>query len=162
VRLVLESLWRYGALVRGERLHLRRERVGSAFALFDGRVYRVFRETNAPLDSAERASFEVTFRLRLIGSARLPHWLFERLCILTTPFWSGFRGFGTKLWMVDPQGRAYAGIYEWGGTQAAHSYLRVLLPVLRVVSVPGSVDFRLHADTALEDFLASRRRPGSP
>ncbi len=159
MRLVLESLRRYGALVRSDRLHLYGERVGSSFRLFDGRLYRVFRETRAPLAGSARTSFEVTFRLRLIGSARAPHWLFERLCILTTPFWSGFSGFGTKLWMVDPQTRGYAGIYEWAGVEAAKAYLGVLLPILRFVSVPGSVDYRLHGDTGLSDFLASRRPP---
>jgi hypothetical protein len=161
MRLVLGSLWRYCRLVGSHRLRLRRERVGSSFRLFDGRLYRVFRETRAPMASTAPTSFEVTFRLRLIGSARAAHWLFERLCILTTPFWSGCEGFGTKLWMVDPQSRGYAGIYEWGGVEAARSYLRVLLPILRFVSVPGSVDYRLHADTGLSDFLASRRPPDS-
>jgi hypothetical protein len=157
VRLVLGSLWRYCGLVMSHRLRLRHERVGSGFGLFDGRPYRIFRETTAPLPPGARTAFEVVFRLRLIGSASAPHWLFERLCILTTPFWSGFPGFGTKLWMVDPQTRGYAGIYEWAGVEAASSYLRVLLPILRLVSVRGSVDYRLHADVELSEFLASRR-----
>lgn len=107
---------------------------------------------------------EVCFRLRLIGSARAPHWLFQRLCIFTTPFWSGFDGFGTKLWMVDPHTCGYAGAYEWGATATARAYLDVLLPILCAVSVPGSVVYELHPAVQLDGFLREReplheRRP---
>ncbi|HUB73131.1 MAG TPA: hypothetical protein VL979_03720 [Solirubrobacteraceae bacterium] len=99
---------------------------------------------------------EVGFRLKLIRSAAILHWLFQRLCVLTTPFWSGFHGFGTKLWMFDSQTSSYAGIYEWSSAAAAHTYLAVLLPVLRAVSVPGSVFSEVHAGTRIADFLRSR------
>ena len=99
---------------------------------------------------------EVGFRLKLLGSAAVPHCLFQRLCILTTPFWSGFDGFGTKLWMVDPNTRSYAGIYEWRDADHARTYLRVLVPVLRAVSVHGSVFAETHADAHLAAFLSER------
>ncbi len=133
-------------------------RLGQSYRLCDGRSYRVFRETVRPLPDGPRAVIEVGFTLKLVRSASLPHWMFQRLCILTTPFWSGFEGFGTKLWMVEPRAGRYAGIYEWGGADAAHAYLDVLLPVLRFVSVSGSVFSELHPDTELADFLPERRR----
>jgi hypothetical protein len=155
-RRVLASLPRYGVLVAGGALRLRRQRLGHSYRFFDGRLYRVFRETVTPLGAEQRTVVEVGFRLRLIGSAAAPHWLFQRLCILTTPFWSGFEGFGTKLWMVEPRTRDYAGIYEWGPVATAQRYLDVLLPVLRVVSVPGSVNCQLHPGAELEGFLRER------
>lgn len=159
-RLVLSSVVRFPLLLAGRRLRLRRERLGHGFGLCDGNLYRVFRETVRPLPSEQRTVIEVGFRLRLIRSAAGPHFLFQRLCILTTPFWSGFEGFGTKLWMVDPATRGYAGIYQWGAAADARAYLRVLLPVLRAVSVAGSVFHELHPDAELEEFLRERGRGG--
>jgi hypothetical protein len=112
-QLVLSSLAAFPGLAARGRLRLRTERLGRSYRLCGGRSYRVFRETVRPLPDERRTVIEVCFRLKLIRAARLPHWLFQRLCILTTPFWSGFDGFGTKLWMVDPDTGSYAGIYQW-------------------------------------------------
>jgi len=160
VQLVLGSLASFPGLVARDSLELRRERLGRLFWLCDGHSYMVFRETVRPLPVRERTVIEVGFRLRLIGSAPAPHWLFQRLCILTTPFWSGFEGFGTKLWMVDPSTRSYAGIYQWGSHRAARAYLGTLLPILRAVSVPGSVFSEVHPGRELTPFLERRAAPG--
>lgn len=157
-RLVLSSAVHFPYLVVSDRLQLRHERLGDAYRLFDGRSYRVFRETTRALSDEPRTVVEVTFRLRVIRSAQAPHWLFERLCTLTTPFWSGFDGFGTKLWMVEPRSRSYAGIYEWRSPALAGAYLEVLLPVLRAVSVPGSVASEVHSDARLPAFLHGREQ----
>ncbi len=153
---VLRSLVRFGGLATRYELSLCDQRLGHSYRLIDGHGYRVFRETTRRLDREPRCAIEVGFRLRLIGSATLPHWLFQRACILTTPFWSGFEGFGTKLWMVDPETRSYAGIYAWASAPTARGYLDVLLPVLRAVSVSGSVFSQVHEDRAFEDFLQER------
>lgn len=157
-RLVLSSLASFPELAAHHELRLATGRLGSSYRLCDGHSYRVFRETVRPLPDQRRAVIEVGFRLKLIGSAPAPHWLFQRLCILTTPFWSGFDGFGTKLWMVEPHTRSYAGVYEWGGDTTAQRYLDVLLPVLRIVSVADSVFCELHSDTELGGFCASAKR----
>jgi hypothetical protein len=154
--LVLSSLGRFAALVANHRLQLRKERLGSTYHLCDRHSYRVFRETVSALTAETPTVVEVGFRLRFIDSAEMAHRLFQRLCILTTPFWSGFDGFGTKLWMVDPQTFSYAGIYEWRDADTARTYLAVLLSVLRVVSVPGSVFAELHPATKLRTFLGGR------
>jgi hypothetical protein len=157
--LLLSSLAAFPGLVSRHELRLSEDRLGRDYRLCDGHCYRVFRETVRPIPDESRTVIEVGFRLRSIDSARMAHWLFQRLCILTTPFWSGFCGFGTKLWMVDPQTCGYAGIYEWGTPASARAYLDVLLPILRVVSVRGSVFSEVHPDTVLEGFL-SERSPG--
>ncbi len=155
---MLGSLARFLGLARRHELRLRTDRVGRDYRLLDQQVYRVFRETVRDPWSAERGAsvIEVCFRLRFAGSSRVGHWLFQRACILTTPFWSGFAGFATKLWMVEPETGSYAGIYQWGGPATARAYLAVLLPVLRAVSVPCSVTYELHPDARLAEFLGSR------
>lgn len=158
-RLIACSLAAFPRLASNHELRLQRERVGRSYGLCDGHAYRVFRETVRPLPSESRTVIEVGFKLRLIRSASVPHWLFQRMCILTTPFWSGFDGFGTKLWMVDPHTHSYAGIYEWSNPAAARTYLEVLLPVLRAVSVSGSVFSELHPGRDLAGFLGERERP---
>jgi hypothetical protein len=155
-RLVLSSLGEFPGLVGRHELRLGEDRVGRSYRLCDGHSYCVFRETVRPIYDERRTVIEVGFSLKSIRSWRMAHWLFQRLCILTTPFWIGFRGLGTKLWMVDPRTCSYAGIYEWGGPVAAHAYLDVLLPILRVVSVRGSVFSEVHPDTSLESFLRER------
>ncbi len=155
---MLRSLVGFGRLASAHELRLRGERLGREYRLFDGHAYRVFRDTVRRLPDERHgvSVIEVCFRLRWIDSSRVAHWLFERACILTTPFWSGFDGFATKLWMVDRETGAYAGIYQWGDAATARAYLAVLLPVLRAVSTPGSVAFEVHADTRLEEFLGGR------
>jgi hypothetical protein len=121
--------------------------------------FEVFRETvsRAPdREDAEHVVLVVGFRLRLIGAFAPAHWLFQRACIMTTPFWSGLRGFRVKLWMVDPETKDYAGIYDWAGRGDAQRYLRALTPVLRAVSVSGSVWDRVE-DAPFEEFLLSSR-----
>lgn len=164
---MLRSLARFVRLAARHRLRLRSERLGRDYRLFDGHVYRVFRETERRLaeergDATRTSVVEVCFRLRWAGSSRVAHWLFQRACILTTPFWSGFDGFVTKLWMVEPGSGAYAGIYEWGEAHEARAYLAVLLPVLRAVSVRRSVAFELHDDARLDPFLDGRRAEAAP
>jgi hypothetical protein len=154
--LVLSSVAAFPALAARRELRLESERLGRSYRLCDGHSYRVFRETVRPLPDGPRTVIEVGFRLKLVRSATVPHWLFQRACICTTPFWSGFEGFGTKLWMVDPHTRSYAGIYEWSTPAAAHTYLDVLLPVLRALSVSGSVFSEVHPDTELAGFLRER------
>jgi hypothetical protein len=82
--------------------------------------------------------------VRLIASLAALHWLFQRACILTTPFWSGFRGFRVKLWLVEPRRKDYLGIYEWAGRANAERYARMLLCVLRPLSTAGSVWYEIH------------------
>lgn len=154
--LVLSSLAAFPGLAAGRRLRLGNTCLGRTYRVCDAHSYRVFRETVRPLADEPRTVIEVGFRLKVIRSALMPHRLFQRLCILTTPFWSGFQGFGTKLWMVDLDTHNYAGIYEWGTADAARAYLGVLLPVLRAVSVRGSVFSELHPDTELAPFLRER------
>lgn len=52
----------------------------------------------------------VGFHHRPLGVRPFPHWLFQRACVLTTPFWSGFRGFRGKLWLVNPETKTYLDI----------------------------------------------------
>jgi hypothetical protein len=155
-RLVLASLTAFPGLALRRELRLGRERLGRSYRLCDSRSYRVFRESVKPLPGEQRTVIEVGFRLKLVHSAAPAHWLFQRLCILTTPFWSGFDGFGTKLWMVDPQTCSYAGVYEWSSPAAARAYLSVLLPVLRAVSMSGSVFSEVHSGAAIAGFLRDR------
>lgn len=91
-------------------------------------------------------------RLALSSVARFPRLAVSR----SDTFLGGFEGFGRKLWMVDPHTCGYAGAYEWGAAAAASAYLDVLLPILRAVSVPGSVVYELHPGAELDGFLRER------
>lgn len=159
---VLCSLARSVGLAAAHEIRLSHEHHARNYQLADGHRYVVFRETVRRLDDDPQCVIEVGFRLRLIGSAALPHRLFQRACILTTPFWSGFDGFATKLWMVDPDTRSYAGIYAWSRSPAAQGYMDVLLPVLRAVSVRGSVFSEVHEHRELEELLRERSGRATP
>ena len=47
------------------------------------------------------------------------HAPFRVVCIITTPFFVGIRGFRSKLWMVDPETADFAGLYEWDDADTA-------------------------------------------
>ena len=110
-------------------------------------IYEVFRDTIGD-DGVEgaRCVLVVAFRLRVIGSFPPMHWLFQRVCLLTTPFWSGFRGFREKLWMVDPETKSYLGIYDWAGAENAKIYVDALVRVLRPISTKDSVWYEIVPD----------------
>lgn len=119
-------------------LELRHNRIGKLYSVERG-VYKIFRETERPIATGETVILVIGFRLKLIRSNRFLHWLFQRVCILTTPFWSGLAGFKTKLWMFDPETKNYLGMYDWRGKQDAQKYLDFLLPILNFFSVHGTV-----------------------
>lgn len=153
------SVARFLRLAASRVLRLRRDRVDALYRIEQGGTYRVFRETVSDDGTPERSAVLVVgFRLRVVRSNALLHWIFQRACILTTPFWSGFRGFRVKLWMVDPQSKSYLGIYDWAGEVNARTYADTLVRVLRPLSTPGSVWYELYPDQELEAFLRPRKQ----
>jgi hypothetical protein len=158
-RLAASSVAHFFRLATSGALRLRRDRVGELYRVEHGGTYRVFRETVSDDGTGEpSAVLVVGFRLRLVRSNPVMHWFFQRVCVLTTPFWSGFRGFRVKLWMVDPQSKDYLGIYDWSGAGNARTYADALVRVLRPLSTPGSVWYDLHPDQGLGEFLRTRKQ----
>ncbi len=152
---VLGSLRGYLHLIAAGDLRLWRARLGETYDVGDGDRYEVFRETVARGHTPARpVVLIVGFRLGLIRSSRPCHWLFRRLCILTTPFWSGFEGSRVKLWLASPATRGYLGIYEWRDASSAERYADVLGVVLRALSRRETVWHRLE-DGALESYLTA-------
>ena len=144
------------------RLHLQYHRLGTLYDIGDRGQFRIFRETTSSQTYPNTdVVLVVGFRLRVLGNSRLLHWLFQRVCLLTTPFWSGLRGFRVKLWMVDPATHNYLGIYDWAGQTAAQRYVDALLRVLRPLSVTGTVWSELRPRQSFENFLAIRQAAGS-
>ena len=147
----------FARLVLRRRLRLPRERLGVLVSLAGSTSFRVFRETcldpERPL--SDPAVLEVGFRLKAIGSSRLLHRVFQKVCILTTPFWAGVLGFSVKLWLVDATTCDYGGLYQWRDAADAERYVAALLPVLRFFSVPGSVWYRVTPHVSLEARLAT-------
>src|SRR5262249_6482623 len=112
-RLALQSARTFANLGGRHALRLRHARLGELYDLGARGEFGVFRETvRTGAGHDQPVVLVVGFRLKVIGSNPAAHWLFQRCCILTTPFWSGFRGFRVKLWMVDPVTKNYLGIYD--------------------------------------------------
>lgn len=154
-RLAFDSVRHFVSLVRQGALCQSPQRLKSAFRVDDERVYLVFRETDslaAPIQSP--TVLLVGFQLRVLGAQPLPHWIFQRCCLLTTPFWSGLPGFAVKLWMVDPVTKRYLGIYDWRGLANTLQYVDALARVLRPLSTPDSVWYRILPECALDSYLA--------
>jgi hypothetical protein len=129
------------ALLVRRRLHLHRDRIGTAIVLPNGRPYLVFRESSCDLPSAEpEVTLLVWFQLEGTGPDHpWRSWAFERESILNTLVYAGCRGFARKLWLVDRTTAGYAGLYTWHGHDAALRYASYITAVLRPLSVPGSV-----------------------
>ncbi|WP_166849199.1 YdhR family protein [Isoptericola sp. BMS4] len=152
-------------LARG-RVHLSRSHVGRVVRFADGTTARVYRETTADGDVAEPCVLVVAFRLRGVrGPAG--HALFRAESMLNTPLFVGFPGFVSKLWLADDQRGTYRGLYEWDGAARAEAYARSLWRVLALVSVRGSIDYRVvpgltrDAALAVPGALAGGRPPGA-
>lgn len=153
IKKAVVSTGRFVGLVGQKSLHLRRARVGTTYKINQTDPYTVFRETVCSKEITDRpVVLIVGFRLKLLRSNPVLHWLFQRGCILTTPFWSGFRGFKVKLWMVDPKAKNYLGIYQWLGRDNAQVYARSLMRVLRPLSTNASVWYEIHSQM-FDDYL---------
>lgn len=153
IRSAAISTSHYARLAATHALHLRQKHVGSSYRIAQRGTYTVFRETTNDAEyDMPPTILVVGFRLKLIRSNRSLHWLFQRLCILTTPLWSGMRGFHAKLWLVDTKTKNYLGIYDWRGVRDAGAYVALLKRVLQPFAVPGSVWYRAYTEP-LEQFL---------
>jgi len=155
-RLALASAGGFVDLVRARSISRPRSRLGKRYRTDRGGDYEVFRETISEDGAAGTpAVLVVGFRLKVIGSNPAAHWLFQRVCLLTTPFWSGFRGFRVKLWMVDRDSKNYLGMYQWAGEEHARTYAEALSRVLRPLSTRDSVWYDLYPDEPLDPFLSA-------
>lgn len=150
------SVWCFVGLVLAGNLHLSHRLLAKSYAIDEGGTYTVFRQTES-MDSVRDSPvvLVVGFRLKLIGNNRIMHWVFQRVCILTTPIWSGFKGFRVKLWMVDARTKNYIGIYKWAGKNHAQKYVNYLVPVLNIFSVSSSVWYNVY-EVDFEEYLIDR------
>jgi hypothetical protein len=138
-------------LARGQ-VHLPRGRIGLHVAFADGTTSRVYRETtvdNAP--ESDRCVLVVAFRLRAVRGRG--HRAFEVESLFNTPLFVGFTGFVSKLWLAADANGVYRGLYEWDRPELADAYVRALWWVLALVSVRGSIHYRVVPGIGREDVL---------
>jgi hypothetical protein len=155
--LVALSAARFTKLLLSRSLRQRRDHLAIPYAIEQGGNYLAFRETVSDDRTREpNVVLVVGFRLRGLRRQPVLHRIFQRVCLLTTPFWSGFRGFRVKLWMVDPDSKNYLGIYEWSGLANAKTYASSLVRILHPISTAGSVWYQIYPDQNLEPFLEAR------
>ena len=155
--LAATSVLRFSRFAWSDSFHLRRDRLGKSYRIDRGGEYTIFRESVLSRKPQNRVVLVVGFRLRFIRSIAALHWLFQRVCILTTPFWSGFRGFRVKLWMVDKKTKNYLGIYDWATSRDAKAYADTLVVVLHPLSTANSVWYEIEAGQDFEAYLDARR-----
>jgi hypothetical protein len=141
------------ALLARRRIHLPREWVGSRIRFADGTSARVYRETVVERDPPrDPCVLVVGFRLR--GVHGFGHAVFRAESLLNTPLFVGFPGFVPKLWMEHDGNEVYRGAYEWDGPDRAVSYACSLWRVLELVSVPGSIRYRVLPGLRRAEVLA--------
>jgi hypothetical protein len=105
----------------------------------------------------------IAFRLAALGSVPLLHAAFRRECVIHTPLFAGFPGFGSKLWLDDVDTGVYRGVYEWGGHELATAYAHRMVGLLAPFSTTGSARFHVVAGLPRDRFLADpSAAPGGP
>jgi hypothetical protein len=147
-RCVVRSL----GMLRRREVRTPGEHVDAWLRFADGSRARVYRETVVDQEPAEPAFIAVAFRLR--GVHGRGHAAFRVVSILNTPLFVGFPGFVSKLWLTADELGRYRGLYEWDGTERAQRYVRSLWRVLALVSVPGSIDYRVVPGVRRDDAVA--------
>jgi hypothetical protein len=134
-------------------VHLPRDHVGKCLRFADGTSARVYRETKVdhppPRDPCVLV---VTFRLRAVRG--WGHAVFRWESLFNTPLFVGFPGLVSKLWLAADEKGDYRGLYEWDGPQLAEAYARALWRVLALVSVRGSIAYRVLPGLTREPLLA--------
>jgi hypothetical protein len=139
------------------RTRLKTDRLHNLYKIDQGGTYTIFRETVSKSSNADKpVTLVVGFRLKLLKSNPIMHRIFQRVCILTTPFWSGSPGFKVKLWMVDPKTKNYLGIYDWAGEQKALDYVTGLVRILRPLSTQDSVWYEIYPQQ-FEQYLLDHK-----
>lgn len=147
------SVIRFWLLLITGRLHQPRRHMGGWITFANGSSAVVFRETVADQRRSDApAILVVEFRLRAVHG--WAHRLFERESVLNTPFFAGFPGFVSKLWLTQDENEVYRGIYEWDGAARAASYAEALRWILALVSVPGSIAYHVVPGETRSKFLA--------
>jgi hypothetical protein len=139
---LIRCVVRTARLLGQRRVHLPAERVGLRCGFADGTSARVYRDTVVDRGpTQDPCVLVVEFRLRLVRG--WGHTLFRWESLFNTPLFVGFPGFASKLWIAcDERGR-YRGVYEWDGPRLAEDYARALWHVLALVSVRGSIHYRV-------------------
>jgi hypothetical protein len=142
-------------LLRHRHVRLPAGQVGKVLRFADGTSARVYRETVVDRGATQDPCvLVVEFRLRAVRG--WGHAIFRWESLLNTPLFVGFRGFASKLWMADDERGRYRGLYEWDGPQLAEDYARALWRVLALVSVRGSIHYRVLPGLRRDEIL---RRP---
>jgi hypothetical protein len=141
------------AMLSRGRIHQPRANVGRRVRFADGSQTWVYRETAVEGTPQEPCVLVVSFRLRLVRGYRA-HALFRVASILNTPLFVGFPGFVSKLWFAHDSNGVYRGLYEWDGPDQAAQYARSLWRVLELVSVKGSIAYRVLPGLRRDELLA--------
>ncbi|OXR45737.1 hypothetical protein B7C42_02029 [Nocardia cerradoensis] len=148
-----------GLLAR-HRIRCPSRNVGTWLSFGDGTSAYVYRETVIDrIPSPEPCVLLVRFELW--GVRGRGHAWFRRESILNTVLFAGFPGLITKLWLAHDQRGVYRGLYEWDGAASADAYARALWRVLALVSVPGSIDYRVLPGLRRRDLPVTAARHGA-
>lgn len=138
------SVLKFLELIFSWSLHTSNHHIRQQYKAPDNKTYAVFRETSSDKEyEQQEVTLIIGFRLALIDSNRFFHWLFQRLSIFDTPIWVGFTGFKRKFWMVELETKDYLGMYRYQGKENAHKYAEYICAVLRPVSTPSSVWYKI-------------------
>lgn len=131
--------------------------VGTRLRFGDGTTGVVYRETVIPTAiPRETCVLVVEFQLRAVRRG-WAHAMFRRESLLNTLLFVGFPGFVSKLWLAHDEHGVYRGLYEWDGAERAQAYARALWRVLALVSVRGSIHYRVLPGLTRERLLAGSR-----
>lgn len=153
----LRCVAEFARLIARGRIHMPRAHRDMRLRFANDTTGRVYRETTVDRDPpAAPCVLVVEFRLRGIRG-ELGHRLFRAESLLNTPLFVGYPGFVSKLWLAHDEQGVYRGVYEWDGAERAAYYARCLWRVLEIVSVPGSIHYRVVPGVRRDDVLADPR-----
>jgi hypothetical protein len=144
-------------LLGRRRIHLPVQHVGMRLRFADGTSSWVYRETVVDRPPAgDPCVLVVEFRLRAVRGRG--HAIFRWESLFNTPLFVGFPGFVSKLWLAHDDHGVYRGLYQWDGPGRAEAYARALWWVLALVSVPGSIHYKVLPGLGRDEVLNEPHR----
>jgi hypothetical protein len=137
------------------RLKYFNEYVGTTITIENGETYHIFRHIASLAHNSKEHGAVLIVRFKF---ARFPYAVNKFISQFPMLLITGFPGFQTKMYAVNPQNGYWLGMYQWRSKQALDDYKQsFVLHVMNMRAQDGSVTYREFEQCLLIDYNKDRK-----